>query len=155
MIASTVAKLLSATALAFALISVAFADVVKLLKQGLAARLRGDDEAAIHYLTEAIVLGCVYRSGLAWARKGEYDRAIADFTEATHGARTAYLALNNRGNDFSLQGKHHNALEDYSRSIELNPQYADAYKNRGDTYKELGDTEKANDDFKCSNTPGT
>ena len=42
---------------------------------------------------------------------------------ATRGGRTAYLALNNRGNVFSLQGKHYNALEDYSRSIELNPQY--------------------------------
>ena len=50
---------------------------------------------------------------------------------ATRGGRTAYLALNNRGNVFSLQGKHYNALEDYSRSIELNPQYSDAYKNRG------------------------
>jgi tetratricopeptide (TPR) repeat protein len=115
----------------------------ELLKQGLAARLRGDHEAAIHYFTEAINLKTLSPKDLAtvllsrgisyekigqidtaiadfgaaieflpefwdayndreltWARKGEYDRAVADFTEAAHGARTAYLALNNRGNVF-------------------------------------------------------
>ena len=56
MTAIAVAKIVGGTLLAFALISVAFADDRELLKQGLAARLRRDHEAAIHYFTEAINL---------------------------------------------------------------------------------------------------
>ena len=40
-----------------------------------------------------------------------------------------------------------NAVEDYSKAIEINPKYAHAYSDRGATYFELGQYEKALADF--------
>src|SRR5262249_33076428 len=105
----------------------------------------GDFDAAIAIAPE--FWDAYIDRGLAWVRKGQYDRAIADFTEGSHSTENAYLALNNRANVYALQSKNGDALEDYSRAIELNPHYSDGYKNRGDTYNELGAPEKAIADF--------
>jgi tetratricopeptide (TPR) repeat protein len=36
------------------------------------------------------------------------------------------------------------AIADYTKAIELNPQYADAYYNRGNTKSKLGDNKRSN-----------
>ncbi len=41
---------------------------------------------------------------------------------------------------------YHGAKADYSRAIELKPDYADAYGGRGDTWDALGDKQRANAD---------
>ena len=44
-------------------------------------------------------------------------------------------------------GDYDRALQDYDRSIKINPSYAKAYNNRGIVYEEKGDTNRAVKDF--------
>ena len=44
-------------------------------------------------------------------------------------------------------GEHQKAIDDYSKAIELNPQYAYAYYNRGIAHNDLGEHQKAIDDY--------
>jgi tetratricopeptide (TPR) repeat protein len=52
----------------------------------------------------------------------------------------------NRGYAHTKKGEHNEAIEDYTKSIELNPRPA-AYNNRGLAYKGLGQYEEAIQDF--------
>jgi tetratricopeptide (TPR) repeat protein len=62
------------------------------------------------------------------------------------------MAYNNRGTLYYNQQKYELALSDYSKAIEINPNYANAYNNRGVVYaltrdfpKALADAEKASE----------
>jgi replication-associated recombination protein RarA len=56
--------------LALGAAAMAQADVLSLLKQGMAARQRGDDDAAIYYLSAVIAAGkrSCHRLGQPWGR---------------------------------------------------------------------------------------
>ncbi|GAJ13974.1 unnamed protein product, partial [marine sediment metagenome] len=55
-----------------------------------------------------------------------------------------------QGNNFLDQGYYDEAIEEYTDAIELDPNLAVAYYNRGRAYKELGKKSEAIDDFeKC------
>ena len=43
-------------------------------------------------------------------------------------------AYYNRGIAYGDKGEYDKAIEDYSKAIELNPEYAEAYNNRGNAY---------------------
>ena len=43
--------------------------------------------------------------------------------------------------------QHERAIEDYDKAIELNPEYAAAYYNRGNRYRDLGQHERAIEDY--------
>jgi tetratricopeptide (TPR) repeat protein len=185
------------TRLLFAFVVVAFlgsaacADVAELLKMGLAARSRGDVDAAIYYFTQAIDtrslgaadLAVVMNSrgvayefkgeirkaigdfdaairimpnfadayinrGFAWTKVPDYERAIADFTEATkHDSKNAYMALSNRAGVHSEKGDFHQAIRDYDEAIQLRPDYAGAYYGRADAYRGKGDYEGAIENY--------
>lgn len=64
--------------------------------------------------------------GVAYAKLGKVDAFIRDYKKAS-----AYYG---RGNAYRLLGNYDTAIQDYNRAIELNPQYADAYFNRGLVY---------------------
>src|SRR5215468_11850684 len=68
--------------------------------------------------------------GNQWLEKGEWDRAIADYDLAIAFESRA-TAYHNRGIARQQKGDSAAALSDYTRAIELNPRYADAYLNRG------------------------
>jgi len=53
----------------------------------------------------------------------------------------------NEGYDHHNAGRYKEAIEAYSRAIELNPRYADAYHNRGCAYGNLKDSAKAIEDL--------
>ncbi len=61
-------------------------------------------------------------------------------------ARTAFL----RGNYYYNQGKYHEALAAYNRSLELKPDDPDILCNRGTTYSELGRYDEALADYNRS-----
>ncbi len=44
----------------------------------------------------------------------------------------------NRGNDYAEKGQYDQAISEYTKAIELNPRYADAYYNRGNAYHDKG-----------------
>ena len=44
------------------------------------------------------------------------------------------IAYNNRGGAYYLKGEYDSAIVDFTKAIELNPNYAIAYNNRGVAY---------------------
>jgi tetratricopeptide (TPR) repeat protein len=58
-------------------------------------------------------------------------------------------SYNNRGIAYQKKRQYDKAISDYSKAIEINPRYADAYNNRGNAYGEgKGQHDKAWDDVK-------
>jgi tetratricopeptide (TPR) repeat protein len=57
------------------------------------------------------------------------------------------IAYNNRGNTYARLNEQERAIEDYSKAIELNPNFADAYNNRGSAYAGLNEHRRAIEDY--------
>ena len=53
----------------------------------------------------------------------------------------------NRGLTHSKNGELDKAIENYTKAIELKPDYGDAYYNRGGAFLRLGEREKAKSDL--------
>jgi tetratricopeptide (TPR) repeat protein len=85
--------------------------------------------------------------GDSYADRHEYDRAIADYTQAIHLQPDYAEAYNNRGYAYYWQGQYPNAIADYDRAIALRPTYPYAYNNRGAAYMASGDPDRAIPDF--------
>ena len=62
-----------------------------------------------------------YNRGLAWDKKGEYDKAIADYTEAIQLDPKLAPAFNNRGLAWDEKGEHDKAIADYNEANRLDP----------------------------------
>lgn len=54
----------------------------------------------------------------------------------------------NRGLVYSKMNKNEDAQNDFTKSIELNPQYFKAYLRRGDARNQIGDFEGAEADYR-------
>jgi tetratricopeptide (TPR) repeat protein len=91
---------------------------------------------------------------IAYLRKDDFDRAIADNTEAIRLSPNNPPAFNNRGlahygkSDFDL------ALADYNEAIRLDPFFADAFCNRGDTKRRIKDPTGDEDTKKATKLGG-
>ena len=55
--------------------------------------------------------------GLSYAKKGEYDRAIADYTEAIRLDRESVLPYSNRGSAYEKKGELDKALADFREAL--------------------------------------
>jgi tetratricopeptide (TPR) repeat protein len=105
---------------------------------------RGD--AAIQACDLAI--GEAYKNrGYAYDAKGDFDRAIADFTKAIEINPKDADAYKNRGYAYDAKGDFDRAIADFTKAIEINPKDADAYNNRGSVYETKGDFDRAIADF--------
>jgi Flp pilus assembly protein TadD len=71
-----------------------------------------------------------YTRGLAYKRKGEHDRAIKDFDQATALDPKDAKAYLNRGLSYENKGEKARALSDFDMAILLDPKNAEAYNNR-------------------------
>ncbi len=60
------------------------------------------------------------------------------------------IAYNNRGNAFSKEGQYELAIQDYDKSINLDPGYAKPLNNRGVAYQKQGDLDRAIQDFNAA-----
>lgn len=118
--------------------------------------LSQDNARVISGCTIAIESGKWSGSGLKWAyisrgiayyRTGEYDRAIADFSESLKLDPEDAYARNLRGAAHNESGQYKRAIPDLDEAIRLNANYADAYHNRGIAYGELGDYDRAITEF--------
>jgi tetratricopeptide (TPR) repeat protein len=87
------------------------------------------------------------RRGIAWARKGNHDQAIADFSQAIRLIPQDAIAYYNRGTAWGRKGNTDKAIADYNEAIRLNPQVAAAYENRGFAWAAKGNLERAIADF--------
>ena len=79
--------------------------------------------------------------------KGEYDQAIADYTEIIRLNPGDYDACYNRGLIYDLKGDDDKAIADFTGAVRLKPDYAYAYNDRGWAYAKKGDDDKAIADF--------
>lgn len=80
-------------------------------------------------------------------QKGDFQGAIANFTQAlvlNPNIPQAYLGL---GIATSQQGNKQQAIYNYDRALQLNPNLAEAYFGRGQVYYELGNKQKAIGDY--------
>ncbi|MFK7936179.1 MAG: tetratricopeptide repeat protein, partial [Saprospiraceae bacterium] len=100
----------------------------------------GDAEAAIADYDKILELrGDSYlkayiNRGLARKTLGDYVGALADLNKAIEEFPRQATLRNHRGNLHLLFGYHNRALEDYTRAIQLDNDYAEAYYNRGLTH---------------------
>jgi stress response protein SCP2/Flp pilus assembly protein TadD len=80
-------------------------------------------------------------------QKGDFQGAIANFTQAlglNPNIPQAYLGL---GIATSQQGNKQQAIYNYDRALKFNPNLAEAYFGRGQAYYELGDNQRAIGDY--------
>ena len=84
--------------------------------------------------------------GVAWQRKGDYDRAITDYTKAIELNPRFAEAYYNRGNAYYSKGQYDQAISDCNKALELNPKLPAAYNNRGIACYYKGEYDKAWDD---------
>ena len=64
-------------------------------------------------------------------------------------------AYYNRGRAYFDLGHYRQAIEDYSKAIEIKPDYEDAYINRGAAYAQLGDANLSINDFRMAAKRGS
>ena len=76
----------------------------------------------------------IFNRGVAYYKKGDYARAIVDYTKAIQLKPDYAIAYNNRGVAYHLKEEYEAAIADYTKAIDLNPNYAIAYNNRGRAY---------------------
>ena len=85
---------------------------------------------------------------LAGDRYGEAARMFSALLEGSGlEARWRAAVLGRRGETYRLTGRYEEALADFDRAIELDPDYAWAIANRGEAYEALGRYEEALADF--------
>src|SRR5258708_18010353 len=74
----------------------------------------------------------------------QYDKAIADYTEAIRLKPDYADAHYNRGNAYYYLQQYDEAVADYSEVIRLKPDYAGPYYNRGNAYDGLKQYDQSN-----------
>jgi len=114
------------------------------LEENASFSLRTMDVLLKLYPHAPVLLG---QRGYSHDAMGDYERAIADNTEAIRLDPDYAIAYNNRGNAYNELGDYERAIADYTEAIRLNHVYAYAYNGRGYAYNELGDYEWAIADY--------
>ncbi len=88
-----------------------------------------------------------FRYGVEAYQRGDFDRAIQDYTEAIALNSDLARVYNNRGKAYGEKGDYARAIQDFDKVIALNPGDATAYYNRGVVYERKGDYGLAIQDF--------
>ncbi len=85
--------------------------------------------------------------GHAYKSKGQWDRAIADYSEAIRLKPDDAQIFNNRGNAHYYNGQLDRAIEDYDEAVRLQPDLAEAFGNRGNVYRKKGRFDRAIEEY--------
>jgi protein O-mannosyl-transferase len=86
--------------------------------------------------------------GLAYSdNRGDYAKAIEDFTRAIEISPDLTKTYNNRGIAFGKLGNFQEAIRDFDKAIDLDPQYFAAYNERGLVNGKTGNFQEAIKDF--------
>jgi len=90
------------------------------------------------------------KRGVVYFKKGNYDRAIEDFSVALRIKPKGQDALSLhflRGSAYGQVGNYEKAIEDFSAVLRIDPDDQDALYNRGITYYDNGNYDKATKDL--------
>jgi len=74
-------------------------------------------------------------------------KALDNFEKAVANDETRWKAIHNRGVSYALAGKYDKSIADFSRVIELRPDYPNGWFNRAEIRYELGHFEQAISDY--------
>jgi len=83
------------------------------------------------------------KRGMAYLKKGDHDRAIADFTMFIQLNPDRAETYDHRGAAYGEKGDLDHAIADFDRAIQLNPRLQSAYENRDYAYKLKADKDRA------------
>lgn len=123
------------------------------MQLGIIMQVRNDKQA-LDYFSQALRIKpkseeALYGRGLWYQDHDDYDKAIQDYTSITQ------INPNNRNAHFNLGYIHqiylkvyNEAIKHYSRAIDADPAYAEAYYNRALAYETLGNIGPARLDYK-------
>jgi tetratricopeptide (TPR) repeat protein len=108
-------------------------------------------EEAIAACTRAIetspnkknIAAVYFNRAVEWAARKDYDKAIADYTEAITINPQYREAFNNRGNAHRNKRDYDLAIADYEAAIRINPKRGLYHRNRGNVLMDKRDYEKA------------
>lgn len=89
----------------------------------------------------------ITNNGVVWSKKGERDKAIADYSKAVEIDPRNYMAYTNRGNVWKDKGEWDKAIAAFSKALSSNPQGAEAYYGRGVCEREKREYDKSLADF--------
>jgi Flp pilus assembly protein TadD len=109
------------------------------MQRGVFMRDLADEEVVAHLLSN---------QGIALARKGDLDAALARYALALKRAPLLVAAWYNQGLDLMNAGRVEEALASFDRAIELHPNDAEAHNNRGIAKARTGDVKGARSDFR-------
>jgi tetratricopeptide (TPR) repeat protein len=87
-----------------------------------------------------------YKRGNAYREQGDYDLAIADYTNAIKLEPRNAVTYHHRGNAYLERGEFDRAIADFTSAIKIDPRYAAAYGGRGKAYRRQGNRDRANSD---------
>ena len=115
-------------------------------------RSAGEEGLAKHVVETAA--DCM-RRGRASAEKGEYDKAIAAYTQALavanpsepKGKKVIAAAYHSRGYAWRKKDEYDKAIADFTEALAINPRDAYAYDSRGAAWDDKGEHDKAIADF--------
>jgi len=86
-------------------------------------------------------------NGNTYLKKGDYDLAIIEYTNAIKLNPNYTIAYNSRGNAYYSKKEYDKAIADYSQAIRLNPNDASTYNRRGNVYYSKKDYEQSIADY--------
>ncbi len=129
-----------------------------LLNRGYDYDREGKDEAAIADYTAAYTScndsytreSALVDRGAVFARRKQYNAALADWDAALMINPNDPAVLINRGSILLNLGEYQRALSDFNRYIELRPDDPHAYISRSSIYTQLGEPSQAAEDLKSA-----
>jgi tetratricopeptide (TPR) repeat protein len=117
----------------------------------------GDYDGAIKDFNEVIKIDEIFPAnvqsasyvsrGLAYFKKGDSDKALADLNKAISFQSDNFFAYQNRASVYEKMNESAKAIADYSKAIKLNPKFAFVYRGRGLLLLKLGKDAEAEADF--------
>ena len=88
-----------------------------------------------------------YRQGVVWSEKLDYDKAIAEYSEAARLDPELANAYYCRGDAWLAKKDYDKAIADHNESVRLDPRSAQAYYGRAVVRSEKKDFDKAIEDY--------
>jgi lipoprotein NlpI len=79
----------------------------------------------------------LYNRGIAYERKGDFDRAIQDLDQVIGLRPDTSKAFYNRAIAYLNKREFDRAIQDFDRVVQLTPEYAPGFRNRGNAYRNM------------------